>query len=303
MTESDTSTSTEMRPGPAKPPWIKVRLGQGGSSGRVQRIVSEHGLHTVCEEALCPNKGRCWENGRATVMILGDRCSRNCRFCAVQGGADGRWDAGEPERVAAGVMRMGLSDVVITSVTRDDLPDGGAAVWSETIRRVRETVPGICIEVLVPDFGGAREALDQVLDACPDVFGHNLEVVPQLYSGVRTGADYRRSLEILRHAHERGSIVKTGVMLGLGETEEQVMGLMEDALECGCDILTLGQYLQPTKASLPVQRYVTPGEFDAYRERGLRLGFAVVVAAPLVRSSYYSEDQDAFVRKRRSLTS
>ena len=281
-----------------KPPWLRVRLGGGPGYKRLHAILQARNLRTVCDEALCPNKGRCWENGRATIMILGDVCSRRCAFCNVTPGKPAPCDAGEPRRVAEAVKAMGIHDVVITSVTRDDLADGGAAIWAETLRRIREAVPAILLEVLVPDFGGSPEALDRVLEARPTILGHNLETVSELYGKVRPQADYRRSLAVLSHAHRRGFTTKTGIMVGVGETAEQVHDTMSDALKAGCDILYIGQYLQPSRKHLPVLRYVEPGEFDDYRQRGLKMGFKVVVSAPLVRSSYHSEEQAAYVATR-----
>jgi len=279
-----------------KPPWLKVRLGRGPGYSRLKKIVRGGDLHTVCEEAMCPNMGRCWEQGRATLMILGDACTRNCRFCSVACRARGERDEDEPRRVAEAVKTMGLSDVVITSVTRDDLDDGGAGIWAETVRKVREAVQGVFVEVLVPDFGGSMEALDTVLETGPDVFGHNLETVRSLYPGVRRGADYERSLRVLGRGHEHGLITKTGIMVGLGETTQEVLDLMGDAAEAGCSILYVGQYLQPTKEHLPVDRYVEPSEFEMYREQGFGAGFKVVVSGPLVRSSYHSDEQEEYVR-------
>jgi lipoic acid synthetase len=232
-------------------------------------------------------------------MLLGRECTRACGFCNVRGGAPGAPDRGEPRRVAEAVRAMGLRGVVLTSVTRDDLPDGGAGLWAETIRAVRGAVPGIVVEVLVPDFGGDGMALDRVLAERPDVFGHNLETVRSLYAAVRPQADYGRSLAVLRQAGAQGLIVKTGIMLGLGETREEVRQLMRDALAAGCQILYIGQYLRPGRRHAPVVRYVEPVEFDDFREAGLRAGFRVVVAAPLVRSSYHAEDQERFVAGRK----
>jgi len=263
---------------------------------RLQKILRDRKLHTVCDEALCPNKGRCWEHGRATVMILGDVCTRHCSFCNVTPGKPPPCDVEEPRRVADAVKAMGLKDIVITSVTRDDLKDGGAAIWAETIRCVREAVPGITVEVLVPDFGGSTEAWDRVLEAKPAILGHNLETVPSLYKKVRPQADYRRSLAVLSHAHRRRFVTKTGIMVGLGEAPEEVRAVMRDALKLGVDIFYVGQYLQPSKKHVPVSRYVDPAEFDGFREAGLRLGFKVVVSAPLVRSSYHSEEQATYIR-------
>jgi lipoic acid synthetase len=292
------SASTEHRKGGSrKPDWLKVKLGGGPNYSRLEKLMKEQGLHTVCDEALCPNKGKCWENNHATFMILGEKCTRGCAFCNVTPQRPDKYDKDEPKRVAEAVRTLGLKNVVITSVTRDDLDDGGAAIWSETIERVRAAVPGAMIEVLVPDFGGSDRSLDKVLAAKPDVFGHNLETVPSLYKKVRSRADYKRSLGILRKSHAVGLITKTAIMLGMGEASDEVAVAMRDALIAGCDILYIGQYLQPTKKHLPVHRYVEPAEFDEYRAKGLKMGFNVVVSAPLVRSSYHSDEQTAFVAK------
>lgn len=282
-----------------KPEWLKVRLGGGPEYARLGALIREKHLHTVCEEALCPNMGRCWEKGRATLMILGDACSRSCGFCNVGGPPLERCDEDEPGRVAEAVKEMGLADIVLTSVTRDDLEDGGASMWVETIRCVREAVPGICVEVLIPDFGGSETALEKVMATGPSVLGHNMETVRSLYSTVRPQADYDRSVQVLERTHDHGLLSKTGVMVGVGELHEDVLELMQDVRRAGCDIFTVGQYLQPGKRNIPVQRYVAPDEFDLYEKKGLEMGFDVVVSGPLVRSSFYSETQDAFVRARR----
>lgn len=283
-----------------KPPWLRVRLGQGAGQAKLRGIIDAHGLHTVCSEALCPNVGECWESGRATVMILGRTCSRNCKFCSVSPEGPAEPDPEEPVRVARAVREMGLRDVVVTSVTRDDIADGGASIWAETIARVREAVPGIVVEALVPDFGGDTDALDTVLAAGPDVLGHNIETVPSLYADARPGADYDRSVRLIGHAHESGVATKSAMMLGLGEPESEVHDVMADLVGAGCEIFFLGQYLQPTKAHLPVCRYVPPEEFEEYRRAGLEAGFKVVISAPLVRSSYHSEEQMAFLERRRA---
>ena len=281
-----------------KPPWLKVKLGQGENYTRLSKLMKGGRLHTVCDEALCPNKGRCWEKGRATLMILGDTCSRSCRFCNVSSEQPTLCDVQEPDRVAGAVKEMGLMDVVITSVTRDDLADGGSTIWAETIQCVKAEVPGISIEILIPDFCGEAAALDRVFATRPDVMGHNLETVHAQYDLVRPQAGYQRSLDVLARSHRAGLITKTGIMVGTGETEDQVHELMHDAVAVGCDILTIGQYLQPSSQHLPVDRYVPPEEFDAYRQAGEAAGFGVVIAAPLVRSSYYSDEQDAYVKAR-----
>jgi lipoic acid synthetase len=278
-----------------KPEWLRVRAGNGTGFARMNSLIRAGGLHTVCEEALCPNRGECWERGRATIMILGDRCTRGCAFCGVASRDPGMCDTDEPARVAAAVRKMGLRDIVITSVTRDDLPDGGAWIWAETVRQIREQAPAARIETLIPDFGGSKTALDTVLAAGPEILGHNLETVPSLYRAIRPGASYRRSLKLLSGARRAGVVTKTSLMLGLGETGEEILGAMRDARAAGCDILFLGQYLQPTKDHAPVRRYVPPDEFGDLRRQGLDMGFEVVVAGPLVRSSYHSSEQDAFL--------
>jgi lipoyl synthase len=280
-----------------KPNWLRVKLGGGPNYSRLEKLMKEQGLHTVCDEALCPNKGKCWENNHATFMILGDKCTRGCAFCNVMPERPEACDKDEPKRVAEAIRTLELKNVVVTSVTRDDLEDGGAAIWAETIDRVRAAVPGAMIEVLVPDFGGSDRSLNRVLAAKPDVFGHNLETVPSLYGKVRSKADYKRSIGVLRKSHDVGLITKTAIMLGMGEAPDEVVAVMRDALDAGCDILYIGQYLQPTKKHLPVHRYVEPAEFDDYRSKGLEMGFKVVVSAPLVRSSYHSDEQAAFVTK------
>lgn len=281
-----------------KPPWLRVRVGQGGDFLRVQGIIRDSNLHTVCEEALCPNLGECWQYGHATIMILGDHCTRSCGFCNVRFRKHSEIDPDEPRRAADAVKKTGLREVVITSVTRDDLPDGGAGIWAETITRIHEAVPGVPVEVLIPDFSGAIDALELVLRAAPEILGHNLETVPSLYSKVRPLSDYGRSLAILRRSSGAGLITKTAIMLGLGETEAEVLALMKDARKAGVDILYIGQYLRPLQDNVPVERYVEPAEFDDLRRKALDLGFPVVVSAPLVRSSYRSDEQAKYVAAR-----
>jgi len=278
-----------------KPDWLKVKITVGQNFKRVRQIVRQNHLHTVCQEAHCPNQSECWERRAATFMILGDRCTRNCRFCAVQSEKPLPVDPEEPQNVARAVTLMGLKYCVITSVTRDDLADGGAAHWAATVRAVRAGNPECLIELLIPDFRGDRESLRSVIDARPDVLGHNLETVPDLYPRVRPQADYAQSLRVLKHAGEMGALTKTGIMVGLGETKKQVMDLMRQALDNGCAIFTVGQYLQPTKAHLPVDRYVHPDEFAFYREYGEAAGFRKVIAGPLVRSSYHADDLAALI--------
>lgn len=272
-----------------KPPWLKRRLPQGEAYGRVQALIARGRLHTVCQEARCPNLWECYARNTATFLILGDRCTRDCRFCAVASGPPAPPDPGEPERVARAAAAMGLSYVVITSVTRDDLADGGAAHFAATIAAVRRLLPQARVEVLIPDFQGRPEALLTVIRAAPDVINHNVETVPRLYPQVRPQADYRRSLEVLSRVAASGIPAKSGLMLGLGERAAEVRSVLEELRRAGCRILTLGQYLQPSPAHLPVAAWVPPGEFAAWRRLALAIGFAEVASAPLVRSSYRAE--------------
>lgn len=284
-------------PMPRKPAWLRVRLG-GDAAASVRTTLDGLHLHTVCQEALCPNLGACWEGRHATFMLLGAVCTRGCRFCNVVPGRPQPPDPDEPARVAEAVRRLGLREVVLTSVTRDDLPDGGATAWATTIRAVRAANPGLTIETLIPDFAGQTAALDQVLAAAPDILGHNLETVPRLYPAVRSGADYNRSLRLLRHAADAGARVKTALMLGLGETPDEVRGVMRDARAAGCAILFLGHYLQPSRAHTPVVRYLETEAFAAFKADAEVLGFPVVVAGPLVRSSFHSAEQARYLRSK-----
>jgi len=272
-----------------KPPWLKVKLPSGENYRFVRQVIDENRLHTVCESAHCPNMGECWGAGTATLMILGNICTRSCGFCAVLTGRPTELDWEEPERVATAVELMKLSHCVITSVNRDELKDGGAEIWARTIRAIKTRCPNTTIEVLLPDFKGNWDALYRVLEEKPDVVSHNMETVQRLYRVVRPQAKYERSLEFIRRTKEAGLRTKSGAMLGIGETHEEVLELMQHLLDNGCDVLTLGQYLQPTPQHLPVQRFVTPEEFDRYRHIGLEMGFDYVESGPLVRSSYHSE--------------
>jgi len=257
----------------------------------VRRLVDDNHLHTVCQSAQCPNLGECWARGTATVMILGNICTRSCNFCAVQTGRPTELDLGEPARVADAVARMNLRHCVITSVARDELADGGASVWAATIRAVRHRNPHTAIEVLVPDFKGRLADVDTVLEARPDIFNHNVETVERLQKPVRVQARYDRSRSVLRHAKSRGFTVKTGIMLGLGEKKEEVEQTLRDLAGDKIDILTIGQYLRPTMQHLPVDRWVTPEEFAEWKKFGLSIGFGVVESGPLVRSSYHADEQ------------
>ena len=280
-----------------KPPWLKVKLPSGENYRFVRNVIDENRLHTVCESAHCPNMGECWGAGTATLMLLGNICTRSCGFCAVLTGRPTELDWEEPERVARAVELMKLQHCVLTSVNRDELKDGGAEIWARTIRAIKTRCPGTTIEVLLPDFKGNWDALYRVLEEKPDVVSHNMETVPRLYRQVRPQAKYQRSLEFIRRTKEAGFRTKSGAMLGIGETHEEILALMQDLLDHGCDVLTLGQYLQPTPQHLPVQRFVTPEEFEMYRQIGLEMGFDYVESGPLVRSSYHSERH---VKPRRS---
>lgn len=275
------------------PEWIKARAPVGEAVFNLKRLVRDRKLHTVCEEAACPNLGECWAHGTATFMLLGDVCTRNCAFCAVSHGRPEELDPEEPERVGRAIAELRLQHVVVTSVDRDDLPDGGAAHFAATAEAIRRHLPDCSIEFLVPDFRGDRSAVETVVDSPIDILNHNTETVPRLYKRARAGAKYERSLDVLRWAKERraGVISKTGIMLGLGEEREELLAVFADLVGVGCDILTLGQYLQPTKQHLPVHRYVHPDEFRDLRQEALRLGFRHVEAGPLVRSSYHAWDQ------------
>lgn len=281
----------------AKPPWLKIRLRTGPVYNRVRRMTEELSLNTVCEEARCPNIFECWgEHGTATFMVLGEVCTRRCGFCAVTTGLPPKPpDPDEPRRVAEAVAQMGLRHAVITSVDRDDLPDGGAAHFAAVIRAIRARTPECAVEVLTPDFKQDPErALDRVLEACPTVFSHNIETVPELYRVARPGSRFEHSLELLRRASARrqefGGRTKTALMLGLGETDEQVLATMERIREAGVEVLALGQYLRPTPEHLPVRRFVSPEQFASLRGQGLALGFGHVEAGPLVRSSYHAHE-------------
>jgi lipoic acid synthetase len=275
-----------------KPPWLKRRIPSGATYQKIRELLQKTHLHTVCQEACCPNLGECFSQGTATFLILGDRCTRNCRFCAVAHGPADAPDLEEPLRVAKAVDHMKLRYAVVTSVTRDDLPDGGASVFAETIRKIREKTPETKVEVLIPDFRGDLHSLKTVVRARPDVLNHNVETVPRLYASVRPEAVYQRSLDLLKSAHLMDPLIptKSGLMLGLGERPEEIQEVLSDLLAAGCRILTLGQYLQPSAQHLPVQRYVSPEEFKEWRKRALRAGFREVASGPFVRSSYQARE-------------
>ena len=274
-----------------RPQWLKVRLAGGKVFREVRELIDNDQLHTVCQSARCPNIGDCWSRRTATFMILGDICTRNCKFCAVQTGRPNLPDCKEPVRVAEAVKKLNLRHAVITSVTRDDLEDGGGQIFVQTIREIRKTSPDCSIEVLIPDFSGNLETLEKVFQAKPDILNHNLEVVPRLYPKARAQADFIRSLNILLEAKKRGLISKTGIMVGLGETRDEVIELINKLVEICLDILTIGQYLQPTTSHLPVEKFYSPKEFTEFKRIGESLGIKHVESGPLVRSSYHADAQ------------
>lgn len=285
------------KPRQPKPEWLRIRLGDPTNQNQLLRLIEGLNLHTVCQEAKCPNIFECWTNRTATFMLGGDICTRHCGFCAVAKGAPGSLDVDEPRHVAEAVRHLNLAHTVITSVNRDDLPDGGAAHWAETIRQVRAHNPECKVEVLIPDFNGDQAALNTVLDARPDVLNHNTETIARLYRRVRPDAQYQQSLTLLERAaarrdeEQRGMLTKSGIMVGLGEDFEEVVELMKDLRAVSCDVMTIGQYLQPSARRLPVERYVTPAEFDRWREVGMQMGFRHVQSSPLTRSSYHAREQ------------
>ncbi len=278
------------RRGARKPGWLHMELPGGATYARVHRVLADAALHTVCQGARCPNRRECWNSGTATFMILGAVCTRGCRFCAVPTGEAGDPDGTEPHRVAAAAATLGLRHAVVTSVTRDDLGDGGAQAFVDTIRELRGACPEITVEVLIPDFAGSGDALENVIAARPDVLNHNVETVPRLYPHVRPGADFRRSLCILRRASAAGRCVKSGFMVGLGESAGEIRALLADLRETGCDRVTIGQYLQPDRSCLTVKRYWSPDEFERLRRQALALGFRHAESGPLVRSSYHAAE-------------
>jgi lipoic acid synthetase len=274
-----------------KPSWLKAQIPGGPLYEETKKAIVGNKLHTVCEEAHCPNLGECWSRGTATIMILGDTCTRACGFCAVKSGRPTELDLDEPARTADAVALMKLKHVVITSVARDELKDGGSGVWAATVKAVRERCPETRIEILIPDFMGNREAWDTVFASRPDILNHNTETVPRLVPQVRSVAKWERTLELLRAAKAAGLTTKSGLMLGLGEREDEVEATLQELAAAGVDILTLGQYLQPTPAHLPVAEFILPQKFEAWREAGLAMGFKVVESGPMVRSSYHADEQ------------
>ncbi len=272
-----------------RPDWLKVKLPTGDNYSNVRTLMRKQHLHTVCEEARCPNMAECWNNKSATFMILGDTCTRSCGFCNIKVGMPNELDLNEPRRVADSVKELDLRHVVITSVNRDELKDGGAAIFKECVRLINEEMYDTTVEILIPDFRGVVEAFEIIMKNPPDILNHNLETVPRLYPVVRPQAKYERSLNLIKWFKEKGLRTKSGIMVGIGERPEEVLDLMKDLVSHGCDILTIGQYLQPTKEHLPVDRFVTPEEFKMYKDEGLRMGFKIVESSPLVRSSYHAD--------------
>lgn len=271
------------------PRWMKMQMPKGESYSKVKNTVNQYKLHTICTSGNCPNIGDCWNRGTATFMILGDICTRSCKFCGVKTGKPLPPDCDEPKRIAETVRLMHVKHCVITSVDRDDLDDGGAAFWAETIRKIKDINPKTTIETLIPDFDGIEENIQKVIDVGPEVISHNLETTERLTPQIRTRAQYRRSLSVLKYIAESGITAKSGIMLGLGETEEEILQTMDDLLDVGCKVMTIGQYLAPTVNHIQVKEYIVPEKFDQYREIGLKKGFRFVESSPLVRSSYQAE--------------
>ena len=280
-----------------KPEWLKISIGANERYTETKRIVESHCLHTICSSGRCPNMGECWGKGTATFMIAGDICTRSCKFCNTQTGRPLPLDPDEPAHVAESIALMKLSHAVITSVDRDDLPDLGAAHWAQSIREIKRLNPETTTEVLIPDFQGRKELIDQVIKACPEIISHNMETVKRISPQVRSAANYHTSLEVIRQIAESGITAKSGIMVGLGETPAEVEELMDDLISVGCKILTIGQYLQPTHKHFPVAAYITPEQFAVYKETGLKKGFEQVESAPLVRSSYHAEKHIRFNNK------
>ena len=285
-----------------KPGWLKIRLHRTPEYAEVQQIVRKHALHTICSSGMCPNKAECWSRRTATFMILGDICTRGCRFCATRTGHPLAPDAEEPRRVAESVSLMKLRYVVVTSVTRDDLPDGGAAHWAETVRAIRKQNPDAAIELLIPDLDAKPDLLDTVIASGPDIIGHNIETTERLTPLVRSRARYRTSLDVLRYLSEKGAVAKSGLMVGLGESDEEVLQTLRDLHAAGVEIVTLGQYLRPTLEHHPVAAYITPEKFDWYRQQALDMGFSYCASGPMVRSSYLADEALGSVRLKRQVS-
>lgn len=274
---------------PRKPEWLKIKLPRGFKTTQVVGLLNAHGLHTICSSGMCPNKGECWGRGTATFMIGGNVCTRNCRFCNVAGGKPQPLDPREIADIVNSIKNLGLKHAVITSVDRDDLPDYGAGHWREVIKRIKAECPGVTMEVLIPDFRGREDLIGSIIELRPEVISHNMETVERLTPEVRSVATYATSLKVIRQIARGGVMSKSGIMLGLGETGEEVVRTMRDLREAGCEVLTIGQYLQPTRRHYPVKEYITPQKFREYGEKGLEMGFRYVESDPLVRSSYHAE--------------
>jgi lipoyl synthase len=274
-----------------KPDWLKIRLATSGEYQNVKDIVRRHELNTICQSGDCPNMVECWSHGTATFMILGNVCTRACKFCNVTTGKPKPVDWNEPDRIAESIKLMKLKHAVVTSVDRDDLPDFGSSFWAETIKKIKEINPLTTIEVLIPDFQGKKECLQKIIDSSPEIISHNLETVKRLTSAIRTKAKYETSLEVIRYISNSGITSKSGIMLGLGETENEVLETMNDLLDAGCKIMTIGQYLQPSKENIEVVEYISPEQFEKYKKTGIEKGFNYVESGPLVRSSYHAEKQ------------
>lgn len=286
-----TSSSTSVPRRKNLPPWFKVRFRPGPHYQEIRQLMDTHHLHTICEEARCPNIWECWNNRTATFLILGDICTRRCHYCSVTTGRPSAVDREEPQRVADAVKLLKLRHAVVTSVNRDDLPDGGAALFAETIQQIRQENPTCTVEVLIPDFQGRKADVEMVMRAQPDILNHNIETVPRLFPSIRPQGKYRRSLDVLQWAKAMGGRTKSGLMTGLGESDDEIRAVMRDLHEVECEILTIGQYLQPTLQHAPVSRYYTPEEFEEFKQEGIALGFQHVESGPLVRSSYHAEEQ------------
>ncbi len=274
-----------------RPSWLKVKLPTGENYTDLKNLMRRQSLHTVCEEARCPNMAECWNHRTATFMILGDTCTRSCGFCNVKLGVPSALDLDEPRRVAESVKELNLRHVVITSVNRDELKDGGASIFAETVCLINESMPDTTVEILIPDFRGVEEAFFTIMKNPPEILNHNIETIPRLYSVVRPQAKYERSLNLIHWFKEKGLKTKSGMMVGIGETNDEVLSAMNDLVTHGCDILTIGQYLQPTKEHLPVDRFVNLDDFKMFKEEGLKMGFKIVESSPLVRSSYHADQQ------------
>jgi lipoyl synthase len=274
-----------------RPDWLKVKLPTGENFHDLKDLMRRQTLHTVCEEARCPNIAECWNHHTATFMILGDTCTRSCGFCNIKVGMPGELDLDEPRRVAESVKELNLRHVVITSVNRDELRDGGASIFAETVRLINEMMPDTTVEILIPDFRGIEDAFITIMKNPPEILNHNIETVPRLYPVVRPQAKYQRSLNLIKWFKQRDLKTKSGMMVGIGEKTDEVLSAMKDLVSHGCDILTIGQYLQPTKEHLPVDRFVSPEEFNMFKEEGLKIGFKIVESSPLVRSSYHADQQ------------